>query len=791
MYSSDFMEFVNLRSDENCDCANRKKMINRLLLLFLTLLQSAAAWPQRLLFDNPDPLHVELRNSVTDTDRIALMLKLGQYYMNKPGKDHNDLDSARYYQRSAGKLAIMINNRSWVVRCQEADATCLILTGNFSAGKQMYKSIAEQFRLKRDPAGEAGIWMDFGKSIPVEQEQWLTDKIKAYELAARLFIQAGRNLERIGALKEIADVHLNEGQLVLAEKELLAVLEDYRAIHYTRLHHTYFLLSAVSRLRSDLKKELFYNLAAKKSMLASADTVDAAFFLCKLGDCYDDLGMLDHSLNAYKEGLYKYHSASDVKYSIVKRIVRVMINQGRPTEALRFLNDYRRKNRPSNTFEASAMYGALGDCFWAINDLPKAEDAYKNMIRLGDRDFRTRFLSVESYVKYYQIICDFYIKTGNYRKAGNYLAVLERTPKTLFSSIMKAQLQLLRFKTDSASGRYFNAIKNYQAYKRINDSVFTASRIREVSELQFRYDLEAKDRNLQVQAKNLQLQKKDIQLLTKQNQLEHYQVERSTTRINLIAALTLVLIMLLCVGYSRYRLKIRSNKELKVQQAQITSKNEELEQLLNENQWLLKEVHHRVKNNLQIVTSLLNTQSAYLHDEVALNAVMESKMRVQAMSLIHQKLYTCDDASTIFMPEYINDLTGYLKDSFKSARKIFIDQDIEPLSLDVSQAVPLGLILNEAITNAFKYAFPHGDGELRIRLSKNSPFEVMLSVSDNGRGLPPGMQLSKVKSFGLKLIRGLTDDLGGTLHINGEAGTTITVRFNMLPLLQQKRLAHR
>ena len=752
----------------------------------LLLLLSSASRSQRFLYDGPGQLQAQLQHAGSDSGRIGIMLKYGEYFMNKPGRNRMDLDSARVYQNRAESLAVHLKLEKWKLKCMEARGNWFIACGNISGGKRMYVQVTEALRRDGNTAGEAQIWMNFGKALPVQREEWLTEKKKAFEIAGALFAKAGKKQPEIESLKEIADVHLNEGQLALAEKELLAVLSAYREIGFKKLHHTYFLLSAVSRLRSDLKKELYYDLAAKRSMLATADTADAAFFLCKLGDCYDDLGMLPNSLQAYQDALYKFHSASDVKYSIVKRIVKVMVAQQRPAKALAFLTSYQRKHKPSNTFEESAMYGAFGECFWAMNELVKAEDAYKKMITLSDRNFRSRFLPVESYVKNYQLICNFYLKTGNYRKAASYMSVLEHTPKTLFSSLMMAQLQLMRFKTDSASGHYYEAIRNYQAYKKINDSVFNASRIKEVAELQLRYDLEAKNKNLQVQANNLQLQRKDILLLTKQNQLEHFQVDRSRFRVNLIAVFTLVLILLLGIGYSRYRLKIKSNRELEIKQAQITAKNEELELLLDENQWLLREVHHRVKNNLQIVISLLNSQSAYLRDEAALNAVMESKMRVQSMSLIHQKLYTCENVSTIFMPEYIRDLVGYLKDSYKSAKNVFIDQDVAPFSLDVSQAVPVGLILNEAISNAFKYAFAKPDGVLSIRLTHQLPYGVELTVSDDGKGLPDGLDIGKIKSFGLKLIKGLTEDLGGTLVIDGSSGTTLTIRFSIEPLLQRK-----
>jgi len=762
-------------------------MLKRLLICVSLLLCSVISRSQRLLIDAPGELNVRLQSCRTDTARIGIWLKLSEYYLNKLGKDHIDLDSARIFYHRADVLAMQIKSAKWQLECLKAKGTYFILTGDLAKGKECYASLAGQYHRTGNLVQEAQAWLDLGRVIPVERVGWLGEKISNFEHARRLFASINRREKQIECFKEIADVHLNEGKLNLAEKELLQVLAAYKAIKFRKLHHTYFLLSAVSRLRSDLKTELYYDLEAKKCMIATADTADAAFFIIKLGDCYEDLGMLDNSLANYKEALYKYHSALDVRYSMVQRIIRVMIAQKKSVQALAFLTAYTSRNPPPNSFEQSYMYASLGDCYRALNRPRDVEKAYLKMVRLNDINYKTNFLPVESYVKTYQLLCDFYIQAGEFKKAAPYLAILEKMPKKLVSSILIAQLELMHFKTDSASAGYLKAIRHYQSFKKINDSVFKASKIKEVTELQVRYETEAKDRDLQVQYKNILLQKKDILLLTKQNQLEHYQVERSQSRGNLITICAIVPILLLGVGYSRYRLKIKSNLELQRQQQVISAKNTELEHLLNENQWLLREVHHRVKNNLQMVISLLNSQSAYLRDEVALNAVIESKLRVQAMSLIHQKLYGCENVSTIFLPEYISDLIGYLKDSFKTARGVYIDLDIAPLSLDVSQAVPLGLILNEAITNSFKYAFPHRDVEvLKITLSQQLPFGVSLSISDNGKGLPETTDLSKVKSFGLKLIRGLTEDLGGTLSITGHPGTTLTINFEVVPLLQRK-----
>jgi two-component sensor histidine kinase len=125
-----------------------------------------------------------------------------------------------------------------------------------------------------------------------------------------------------------------------------------------------------------------------------------------------------------------------------------------------------------------------------------------------------------------------------------------------------------------------------------------------------------------------------------------------------------------------------------------------------EKEWLMKEIHHRVKNNLQIVISLLSTQSNYIDNDIAYNAIRESQHRMQAISLIYQKLYQSENLARVDIRSYIAELVTYLRESFDTDPRIRFELDIVPLDLEVTRAVPLGLILNEAITNAIKYAFP-------------------------------------------------------------------------------------
>jgi two-component sensor histidine kinase len=186
-----------------------------------------------------------------------------------------------------------------------------------------------------------------------------------------------------------------------------------------------------------------------------------------------------------------------------------------------------------------------------------------------------------------------------------------------------------------------------------------------------------------------------------------------------------------------------------------------------------------VKNNLQIVISLLNSQSAYLNNEDALSAIRNSQHRMHAMSLIHQKLYQSDNLASIDMRWYICELVGYMQASFDTAQRIRFATETIPLQLDVAQAVPLGLILNEAISNAIKYAFPgKRKGQITIGLKTLLDGNFQLSITDDGVGLPDNFNLQESQSLGMSLMRGLAEQLDGVLTIVARDGLSIHITFS-------------
>jgi two-component system, sensor histidine kinase PdtaS len=239
-------------------------------------------------------------------------------------------------------------------------------------------------------------------------------------------------------------------------------------------------------------------------------------------------------------------------------------------------------------------------------------------------------------------------------------------------------------------------------------------------------------------------------------------------------------VVILAIFYSRNRLKNKKNNQLRVQQAIINEKNLSLSQLVREKEWLLKEVHHRVKNNLQTVTSLLNSQADLIGDGPVSDALLEGRHRIQAMAMIHQRLYNTDEYNQVLMPSYISELVDYLKESYNPGTRVIFKLLVDPVALNLSVAVPFALILNEAISNSLKHGFPDGRvGTITVELQCLGKQTKLLRVTDDGVGIPACLDETNPNSFGLRLICGLTSDISGTLSIEKGRGTSITIVFEI------------
>ncbi len=306
--------------------------------------------------------------------------------------------------------------------------------------------------------------------------------------------------------------------------------------------------------------------------------------------------------------------------------------------------------------------------------------------------------------------------------------------------------------------RAFEILKEQRTYR---DQLMELERLELSQEMEKKYEAEKREQQIALQKE---------QLLTQEARLS----QAATLRNALIGGLGLLFVIVGLI-YRNERLKTRKNKE-------IEAKNEVIEKSLGEKESLLKEIHHRVKNNLQVISSLLNMQSREASDPEMLDVIKEGQSRVKAMSLIHQKLYQTDNLSEIDFEEYSQQLIDQLAALYKK-EGLKLDKAINArdIKLDIDTAIPLGLILNELISNSFKYAFDGLEkGEIKVDLERLSSEDLRLTVSDNGSGLPGDFSMESVKSLGLKLVNILTKQLKGDMNFTSDHGAQFEIKFKDL-----------
>ena len=206
----------------------------------------------------------------------------------------------------------------------------------------------------------------------------------------------------------------------------------------------------------------------------------------------------------------------------------------------------------------------------------------------------------------------------------------------------------------------------------------------------------------------------------------------------------------------------------------------EIEKRINEKETLLREVHHRVKNNLQTVSSLLSLQSRNLEDKKMKSIIKSSQNRVISMAMVHEMLYMREDLSKIEYKSYVEELSEFLVRSLKgSDSKIKVNIDIPDIKLGIDTAIPLGLLINEAITNALKYGITdQNEGEITIAIHQGENNEYILKIGDNGIGFPDTINHKTTKSLGLKLIYNLARQLKGSISRDlTKKGTNYIIKF--------------
>ena len=469
------------------------------------------------------------------------------------------------------------------------------------------------------------------------------------------------------------------------------------------------------------------------------------------GVLYYDTGDYEKSIFNYNMSyeFFKQNGDRDLMYAPLLNIALIQHQRGDYLEAIETNNKVLELGK-EDTYSQAYLF--IGHSNMKLGNYKKAEENLEKAL--------SGFDTVEDPLlegRCLRYMAELYRKTNRPGKSKQFLNVavgkLQKHIEELEKDDNKIPLSRAYYSQFLAYQRlkdYKNALKYFKLYSRINTKINSEQQLKITERFDFFKKTLEKDNKIEV--------------LETQNRIQ--QIETSKERYIKLGLLVFSVLLLLLLGivFNRFSLKKRA---LKI----IREKNKE-------NELLMREIHHRVKNNLQIILSLLSGQIDKLEPDQELKSVLvESQNKIKSMAIINQNLYKENQYAQVSVSSYITELVDNIKKSFdKDKNRVHFDFNVVKEHIQMSLAVPLGLIVNELVTNSYKYAFTKGNNEvnrIKIEFEKiEDTSKYRLIIKDNGIGLPVGIDINNLKSYGLELVQGLVSQLNVTMEIIRQEGTS-------------------
>ena len=509
-----------------------------------------------------------------------------------------------------------------------------------------------------------------------------------------------------------------------------------------------------------LNTQMGYVFERKGDLVRAADyALESKRLAEELGDlkgiamAYSDLSNLFWKHSKYEKGLeyglqslavFEKRGINDMDYDFALYVVgNNLLELKKYQEAL---NYYKHSIAIGERY---GFYNNLSDAYISLIDLYTFMDQYEDAEKSGIEALKYARLLNNNF-----LLMRSWLAMGKLELfQGKYITAIESLEKCIEiagpefgDKYYLSQAYGLLGKAYIGNHNYKGGTESFIVYDSLRNQIFTEASDHRISLLQTEFDIAQKENT--IQGMEVQLKKQNSQ----------------KTLISIISGLLLLLLIVLYVTYQKDK-----------------GKNILLERQNKEKEFLLKEIHHRVKNNLGIVSSLLDLQASKMKDPAAIEAVEESRNRVYSMSMIHQKLYQGKNLSSIEMKDYFINLSQYIIDSFGAHELIEFDYELEEVELDVDSAIPLGLIVNELLTNSFKHAFPNSkQGIVKIIFQKIEKNRFLLEIIDDGIGINDfNINNDQNTGFGTLLIDLLVKQLDGTMTIFNGVGTRVSMEFEM------------
>lgn len=596
-----------------------------------------------------------------------------------------------------------------------------------------------------------------------------------------------------------AHLSVYDSAVMTNKRALRMALAGKQAMHTLHAANQYAILSNVYSEYGKLDSALYYNEQALAMYTKLEKPIYQAITYNNGGILYEKQGLYARSIEEYFNALSIFE---DKGFEGGSAAVLANLGTGyfKQQEYEKAINFCRRsivlKRKLEDLFGLSSNYSRLGEIYLAMGEADSAvfynQQAIELKAQIEDKRGiatiqlqlgrmyleKKAFREAASYLLPSYQLADSIGDQQLRSMAGVYLAKLHQQEgndvavnrylsealqyaegagaRELLAEVLEGYYQFYRSKQD------FRAFEFQDRYQVLSDSLRNDSIVQAFTRNELEYEFENEKRQIA-----LDQAQQEAEL---QQKIERQQLIGIFTA---LGALALGIILLLL--WRSHRLQQRSNQQLNAQ-------NQTIQKSLEEREILLQEIHHRVKNNLQVISSLLGLQSRSIDDPNALEAISESRNRVRSMALIHQNLYQDAQLTSVSLPGYIEQLSQSLLDSYQiEASQIKLRQEVDDIALDVDILIPLGLILNELISNALKHAFgerQHGQIDISIVEVEEG---IRVEIADDGAGLPADFEQQSSQSLGFKLIRAFVRKMNASLDIKGESGTKVALH---IPTLQ-------
>lgn len=625
------------------------------------------------------------------------------------------------------------------------------------------------------------------------------DEDKALEYAKNaLTISLNKNYKNgiANAYYHIGDIYKTHGKQGLSLDYFNKSVQYFKEINDTgSLIKVYNKIGVIYFNKNEFNKAItYYNKALKLSENLN-DYQAYAGILNNIGNIYYTQGKYNEAIDYYNQSLKlreNYKDTNGIAGSL-HNIASIYYAQGMYDNAEKmYLNAITLRENIGNKKGVALSYSHLGilysdlnrfddalayqlkaiDIYNEIQDKNGLANAYANLGNIY-RELKDNKKSLEYFDKALQLYnevddingqANLFISKGslliNLNKLNEAIKELEKGKKMSEQfelNEIKRKAYMLLYEAYEKINDYKNAYSYLKLYNNLKDSINTKEITGKLAEIEKKYEFDA--------------QKKQIEVLQKEKENQELKLRQNTNRITilLISLIALTTITLLVVISNRHKQK--TNKLLSAQ-------NEDILRQKNEKEVLLKEIHHRVKNNLQVINSLLRLQAAMIDDPKVVALFEDCQARVRSMALIHDKLYAIKDLSSIQVKEYIENLTQSLIETYGLKNQIELKLNIEPLSFSVDTLIPLGLLLNEIISNSLKYAFmPNDKGIIQVSIKAIEKNKFELLICDNGKGFSKEIFNHPQNSLGIELIKSFVEQLDGSIEKLDVSGTSYRIIF--------------